>query len=95
MRLYAEEAFGPVAVVHRVDNLEQAIAVANNSTFGLSSSIWTTNLAEERVLLDELETGAVFINGMTVSHPELPFGGAKDSGIGRELAAEGMREFCN
>jgi succinate-semialdehyde dehydrogenase/glutarate-semialdehyde dehydrogenase len=95
MRLYREEAFGPVAVVHRVDDIEQAVTIANDTTFGLSSSAWTTDPVEEQFLIDRLEAGAVFVNGMSVSHPELPFGGIKDSGIGRELAAEGIREFCN
>jgi succinate-semialdehyde dehydrogenase/glutarate-semialdehyde dehydrogenase len=95
MRVYREEAFGPLAVVHRVDDIEQAAALANDTTFGLSSSVWTTDPDEERFLITRLEAGAVFVNGMSVSYPELPFGGVKDSGIGRELAAEGIREFCN
>lgn len=95
MRVYREEAFGPLAVVHRVDGIEQAAALANDTTFGLSSSVWTTDPEEERFLIGSLETGAVFVNGMSVSYSELPFGGVKDSGIGRELAAEGIREFCN
>ncbi|MEU1542115.1 NADP-dependent succinic semialdehyde dehydrogenase [Actinacidiphila glaucinigra] len=95
MRVYGQEAFGPLAVVHRVDDIEQAAALANDTTFGLSSSVWTTDPDEERFLIPRLEAGAVFVNGMSVSYPELPFGGVKDSGIGRELAAEGIREFCN
>ncbi|HRN29487.1 MAG TPA: NADP-dependent succinic semialdehyde dehydrogenase [Terrimesophilobacter sp.] len=95
MRLYAEEAFGPVATVHRVRDLDEAVAVANSTTFGLSSSLWTNDAAEEKLVTASLDAGAVFINGMTVSYPELPFGGIKDSGYGRELAASGIREFCN
>lgn len=95
MRVYREEAFGPLAVVHRVDDIAQAAALANDTAFGLSSSVWTTDPDEERFLIPRLEAGAVFVNGMSVSYPELPFGGVKDSGIGRELAAEGIREFCN
>ncbi|MGW2047697.1 NADP-dependent succinic semialdehyde dehydrogenase [Streptomyces sp. NPDC001858] len=95
MRVYREEAFGPLAVVHRADGVEHALELANDTTFGLSSSVWTTDPAEERLLISGLDAGAVFVNGMSVSHPELPFGGVKDSGIGRELAAEGIREFCN
>ncbi|KOV51409.1 succinate-semialdehyde dehydrogenase [Streptomyces sp. AS58] len=95
MRVYGEEAFGPLAVVHRVDSVEQAAELANDTTFGLSSSVWTADPDEERHLIGRLEAGAVFVNGMSVSYPELPFGGVKDSGIGRELAAEGIREFCN
>ncbi|MEV7992090.1 NADP-dependent succinic semialdehyde dehydrogenase [Streptomyces sp. NPDC086077] len=95
MRVYREEAFGPLAVVYRVDDIEQAVALANDTTFGLSSSVWTTDPDEERLMITRLEAGAVFVNGMSISYPELPFGGVKDSGVGRELAAEGIREFCN
>src|SRR5690606_1760388 len=95
MRLYLEEAFGPVATVYRVQDAEEAVALANVTTFGLSSALWTRDPDEERRITAQLDAGAVFINGMTVSYPELPFGGVKDSGYGRELAASGIREFCN
>lgn len=95
MRLHLEEAFGPVATVYRVADLDEAIAIANVTDFGLSSSIWTSDTTERARLVTELEAGAVFVNGMTISYPELPFGGTKNSGFGRELAAEGIREFCN
>lgn len=95
MRLYAEEAFGPVATVHRASDADDALRIANDTAFGLSSAVWTTDAEEEAHLVSGLEAGAVFVNGMSVSYPELPFGGMKDSGIGRELAAEGIREFCN
>lgn len=95
MRLFGEEAFGPVAGVFRAGSREEIAALANATTFGLSSSVWTEDLEDEEFFVRELDAGAVFVNGMTVSHPELPFGGVKDSGIGRELAAEGIREFCN
>lgn len=94
-RLVREEAFGPVASVYRAADNAEALRIANQTTFGLSSAVWTTDPDEEVWFTENLEAGAVFINGMTVSHPELPFGGIKDSGIGRELAAEGIREFCN
>lgn len=95
MRLFAEEAFGPVASVFRASGREEIAELANATTFGLSSSVWTEDADDEAFFVRELEAGAVFVNGMTVSYPELPFGGVKDSGIGRELAAEGIREFCN
>lgn len=95
MRLVTEEAFGPVATLYRVADREEAVAVANQTSFGLSSSLWTTNPEEQTWFTSRIEAGAVFINGMTVSFPQLPFGGVKASGYGRELAAEGIREFCN
>jgi succinate-semialdehyde dehydrogenase/glutarate-semialdehyde dehydrogenase len=95
MRIYHEEAFGPVAQLYTVPDLDAAVALANDTTFGLSSNAWTENQEERTRLVEELEAGAVFINGMTVSYPELPFGGVKNSGYGRELAALGIREFCN
>jgi succinate-semialdehyde dehydrogenase/glutarate-semialdehyde dehydrogenase len=95
MRLVLEEAFGPVASLYRVESREQARDVANQTTFGLSSAVWTTDADDEDFFVNSLDAGAVFINGMTVSYPELPFGGIKDSGYGRELAAAGIREFCN
>ncbi|WP_159501492.1 NADP-dependent succinic semialdehyde dehydrogenase [Microbacterium sp. 18062] len=95
MRLFLEEAFGPVATVYRVGDREEAARIANGTTFGLSSSVWTTDAEEEDWFVRNLDVGAVFVNGMTASYPELPFGGVKDSGVGRELAAAGIREFCN
>jgi succinate-semialdehyde dehydrogenase/glutarate-semialdehyde dehydrogenase len=95
MRIIQEEAFGPVASLYRVRDREEALRVANQTSFGLSSSVWTSDAQEEGWFLANLDAGAVFINGMTVSHQELPFGGIKRSGFGRELAADGIREFCN
>lgn len=95
MRLFAEEAFGPVATVYRAADAEAALEIANGTTFGLSSAVWTQDPDEEDFFVRRLEAGAVFVNGMSVSYPELPFGGIKDSGVGRELAAEGIREFTN
>ncbi len=95
MRLVMEEAFGPVASLYRVESREQAVEIANQTTFGLSSAVWTTDADDEQFFVDAIDAGAVFINGMTISYPELPFGGIKASGYGRELAAAGIREFCN
>lgn len=95
MRLYREEAFGPVAVLYEVDSLEAALEVANDTRYGLGANVWTEDPAEADRAIAGLEAGAVFVNGMTTSYPELPFGGVKESGFGRELAAPGMRAFCN
>jgi succinate-semialdehyde dehydrogenase/glutarate-semialdehyde dehydrogenase len=95
MRIHREEAFGPVATLYRVDSLDEAIELANDVPFGLSSNAWTEDREERERLVRDLEAGAVYFNGMTASHPALPFGGIKRSGYGRELSAHGIREFCN
>ncbi|MFC9920028.1 NADP-dependent succinic semialdehyde dehydrogenase [Agromyces binzhouensis] len=94
-RLVQEEAFGPVASLYRVADRDEAVRIANQTTFGLSSAVWTNDPDEEAWFIGALDAGAVFVNGMTVSYPELPFGGIKASGYGRELAAAGIREFTN
>ncbi|MGD9484897.1 NADP-dependent succinic semialdehyde dehydrogenase [Streptomyces sp. TRM70308] len=94
MRIHREEAFGPVATLYRVADLDEAIAVANDTPFGLSSNAWTNDAAEQERLIADLRAGGVYFNGMTASHPGMPFGGTKRSGYGRELSGHGIKEFC-
>ena len=95
MRIFREECFGPVACVYRVSSLDEVIAAANDSDFGLAASVWSTDDAEIERLRRELECGSVFVNGNSASFFGLPFGGVKDSGYGRELGEFGIREFVN
>lgn len=95
MPICREETFGPVAPILIADDEEHAIAIANDSDFGLSAAIWTDDLNKASKLSKQIETGAVFINGMSASDPRVPIGGIKNSGYGRELSHFGLKEFSN
>lgn len=95
MKLYTEESFGPLFAIYVVKNEEEAIQLANDSEFGLGGSIWTQNTEKGVAFARRVETGAMFVNGMTKSDPRLPFGGIKKSGYGRELSHYGIKEFVN
>ena len=94
MRVATEEVFGPVALLHKAGDAAQALRMANDSPFGLGASVWTGDADERRLFIEGLEVGMVFVNAMVASTPELPFGGTKHSGYGRELSDLGIKEFC-
>lgn len=95
MRAGQEEIFGPVAVVYVVDSIAEAIELANDTPWGLGASVWASDPAEQQTGIDGIDAGMVFVNSIVASTPELPFGGTKRSGYGRELSVVGMREFMN
>jgi succinate-semialdehyde dehydrogenase/glutarate-semialdehyde dehydrogenase len=95
MRAYSEELFGPAGVVYKVSDADEAVELANSSSFGLSGSVWSTDLDKARETADRLDVGMAFVNEHGTTLPGLPFGGVKRSGFGRELGSWGMAEFVN
>jgi len=95
MRVIKEETFGPVAPIISVKNMKEAIRLANDSLYGLGASIWTNNLEKAEDIAKELQVGMVWINDTNTVYPECPWGGVKESGIGRELSKYGILEFVN
>ena len=95
MDLYFEEVFGPVAALWTVDTLDEAIEIANSHPYGLGANLWSEDEGERAQFIRDVASGMAFVNGMVTSYPELPFGGVKQSGYGRELTELGMREFMN
>jgi succinate-semialdehyde dehydrogenase/glutarate-semialdehyde dehydrogenase len=95
MAMYHEEVFGPVAALFTVADLDEAITIANSHPYGLGSNLWSEDEEERARFVRDIAAGMSFVNGMVTSYPELPFGGVKQSGYGRELTELGMYEFMN
>ncbi|MDX2471338.1 MAG: aldehyde dehydrogenase family protein, partial [SAR324 cluster bacterium] len=95
MTCFQQETFGPVTALIKVKSAEEAIELANSIDYGLGGSVWSKDVKKAEEVAMKLETGQVFINAMTVSHPAIPFGGVKKSGFGRECGHYGIREFQN
>jgi succinate-semialdehyde dehydrogenase/glutarate-semialdehyde dehydrogenase len=95
MPVFDEEVFGPVAPVIVAQDIDEAISLANNTKFGLGATLFTRDIEKAKRLIPEFPDGAVFINELVKSDPRLPFGGTKQSGFGRELSVQGIREFVN
>jgi len=95
MPISREEVFGPIAPILTVRNFTEAISFANDTEFGLGASIWSEKFAKENNVAKDIHAGMVFINSMAVSDPRIPFGGIKNSGVGRELSNYGIKEFVN
>jgi succinate-semialdehyde dehydrogenase/glutarate-semialdehyde dehydrogenase len=92
---FEDELFGPVASLFRARGMADAIAIANNSNFGLGACAWTNDAAEQEMFIHGIESGLAFVNSIVASDPRIPFGGVKQSGYGRELSHHGIREFVN
>ena len=95
MRAFSEELFGPAAVIYKVSSTDEAVELANNSPFGLGGAVFSADEDLALDVADRLESGMVWINGTAGTQPDLPFGGVKRSGVGRELGRYGMDEFVN
>jgi succinate-semialdehyde dehydrogenase/glutarate-semialdehyde dehydrogenase len=95
MTAYEEELFGPVAILIKANDESDAIRIANDTEFGLGASLWTSDIEHGKQLIRDIDSGAVFLNGLVKSDPRLPFGGTKRSGYGRELSHYGIKEFVN
>jgi len=95
MDIYYQEVFAPIFQIYQAHNLEHAVSIANATSFGLGAACFTQNDSEINYCIKNIDSGMVFINGITTSYPQLPFGGVKNSGVGRELSYLGIRSFCN